>query len=273
MREQLTILEPTLGYKIKVVEKIGRSLKNSFSQTSIWKGLPCGRTLCTTCNQGGEEVAQCTLSGVTYENICTKCNPAALAKGELKEPRTGVPSLYVGETSRSIQERAEEHWGAVRRGDTNKSHMLKHQAMEHNGEPPEFIFKVIGHHKTALNRQIKEAVRIRRRGGANQILNSKGEFNRCYIPRLVVHEEDEGSKKMRMDEEAKEEDLLVKCLEEEESNWMGRKARERDKLDKKRNRQIEGEEVLEESNMMGRRKRAKRLRYSVIKEDWGKQDR
>ena len=45
-------------------------------------------------------------------------------------------------------------------------------------------------HKTALARQIMEAVRIRRRGGAGAILNSRAEFDRCRIPRLVLEQED-----------------------------------------------------------------------------------
>ena len=77
--------------------------------------------------------------------------------------KSGAPSLYVGETSRSIEERAQEHWGAARRKE-EKSHMLKHQKMEHDGAAPKFVFKLISSHKTALSRQVKEAVRIRRRG-------------------------------------------------------------------------------------------------------------
>ena len=67
--------------------------------------------------------------------------------------------------------------------------MARHQAMVHEGEDPEFIFKVVSHHRTALNRQVREAIRIGRRGGAGRILNSKSEFNRCHIPHLVVEEE------------------------------------------------------------------------------------
>ena len=58
---------------------------------------------------------------------------------------------------------AVEHWGAARKGD-NKSHMVRHQRLEHPGEQPAIIFKVVSSHKTALNRQVREAVRIRRRG-------------------------------------------------------------------------------------------------------------
>ena len=162
IREQIQILEPTLGYKVRVVERTGRSIKNMFAQTSIWQGLQCGREQCVTCNQGGEDRPDCTRSGVVYESICSKCNPSCLGKGELKRQESEAPSLYVGESSRSVQERALEHWGAAAKKD-ERSHMVKHQSMEHAEEPPQFIFKVISTHRTALNRQIKEAVRIRRR--------------------------------------------------------------------------------------------------------------
>ena len=109
-----------------------------------------------------------------------------MAKGELREQAQGAPSLYVGESSRSIQ----EHWGAARRKEET-SHMSKHQIMEHGGAPPEFVFKVISYHKTPLNRQIKEVIMIRRMGGTTEILNSRSEFNRCHIPRLVVEVEEE----------------------------------------------------------------------------------
>ena len=56
--------------------------------------------------------------------------------------------------------------------------------MEHEGEPPKFVFKIVSHHRTALNRQVREAVRIKRRGGGGRILNSKAEYNRCKIQRL-----------------------------------------------------------------------------------------
>ena len=61
-----------------------------------------------TCNQEGVERPPCTLSSVVYESMCKKCNPK---KGDLETQESEEPSLYVGETSRSIQERAQEHWG------------------------------------------------------------------------------------------------------------------------------------------------------------------
>ena len=89
-----------------------------------------------------------------------------------------------------------EHWGAARRGDKD-SHRTRHQQLVHKEEQPAFLFKVVSSHRTALSRQIREAVRIRRRGGAGNILNSKAEFNRCHIPRLVVEEEDQDQESRR----------------------------------------------------------------------------
>ena len=66
------------------------------------------------------------------------------------------------------------------------------------------MFKVVSTHRTALNRQVREAVRIRRRGGEGGILNSKAEFNRCFIPRLVVEVEDEATVKLRLEKEQKD---------------------------------------------------------------------
>ena len=141
---------------------------------------------------------------------------------KLREQESATPSLYVGETSRSSQERAEEHWGAAKRKNI-RSHIHKHQSVEHEGEESAFIFKVISHHRTALSRQVKEAVRIRRRGGSGNILNSKGEFNRCYIPRMTVEQEDEEVKKKRREMEETEKKELRKIMEEDEQEWERKK--------------------------------------------------
>ena len=144
-----------------------------------------------------------------------------MANGKLREQAQGAPSLYFGESSRSIQERVSEHWGAARRKE-GASHMSKHQIMEHGCTPPEFVFKVISYHKTPLNRQIKEAIIIRRRGGTPEILNSHSEFNRCHIPRLVVEVEEEGIRKARERKEEEEIKELIRSLESEELTWEER---------------------------------------------------
>ena len=120
--------------------------------------------------------------------MCQNCNPGAGGERELKEIVTTIPTAYIGETSRSICERTKEHWSSYRSRDKD-SHLLKHQELCHKGAPPKFIMRVVNNSRTALERQTREAVRIRRRGGEGAILNSKAEYNRSYIPRLQLEEQ------------------------------------------------------------------------------------
>ena len=97
----------------------------------------------------------------------------------------GAPSLYAGETSRSMYERRGEHWGGVR-SRSNNNHMIKHTNLKHDGEQPKFVIKVVKFFRPPLARQVAKAVRTRRRGGEREILNSRGECACCCIPHLRV---------------------------------------------------------------------------------------
>ena len=132
--------------------------------------IQCGRgEECTTCSQGAEKLPNCKKASLVYENVCKRCNPGADSKKELVEVKNDVPTIYVGETSRSVFERSREHWGAWR-SQKEDSHILRHQVAEHDGEEnPQFTVQVVKYYKTALSRQLGEAVIIRRsRGGEEQ---------------------------------------------------------------------------------------------------------
>ena len=170
----------------------------------------------------------CNKRNLVYENICLKCNPSAVTRGELKEAYTTTPSLYVGETARSIYERGREHW-ADYKSQSSDSHIYKHHMLHHNSEgEPEFIMKVVGHHSTALSRQVGEAVRIGRRG-AGSLLNSKSEFNRCSIVRLTLEQE----------EYKAEEDQQSESMEgATEDMWEGRMLQRREESDRAKMREL-----------------------------------
>ena len=191
LRTLLSRLAPTLKFGIKVVERTGTALRNLFSQGSLWDGTKCGREEkdCITCHQECEVLPPCTRVSLVYENICTRCNPDARGKKDVKKIKEDPPSIYIGETSRSIQERLAEHHADLKNR-RERSHMLKHQVLHHNKEDTPFVMRAVSYHRSALSRQTAEAVRIMRRGGEGAILNSKGEFNRCFIPRLMLIEED-----------------------------------------------------------------------------------
>ena len=42
--------------------------------------------------------------------------------------------------------------------------MVRHQKLVHDGEPAAFVMRIAGSYKSALSRQVGEAMRIRRRG-------------------------------------------------------------------------------------------------------------
>ena len=74
--------------------------------------------------------------------------------------------------------------------------------------------------KTTLSRQIGEAVRIMKRGGAGAILNSKSEFDRCKFPRMILEDQDE-EESNSMEEQADAQDKKgrqKKILAEENKN-------------------------------------------------------
>ena len=108
LREVMKRLAPLIGFGVKIVERAGRSLRSCFPLTSLWDGAQCGRSECITCNQGGEKLPPCTRRSLVYENVCKDCNQGAGGKEEIV-PNMEIPSIYVGETSRTIQERGMEH--------------------------------------------------------------------------------------------------------------------------------------------------------------------
>ena len=94
---------------------------------------------------------------------------------------------YIGETSRSAYERGHEHLKDLEFRRT-KSHYLRHAVEFHPNVPPEslkFRMKILSCHKTAFERQIREAVLIDLNSGP-KLMNSKLEYTRCCIPKLSV---------------------------------------------------------------------------------------
>ena len=112
-------------------------------------------------------------------SVCTNCVKIRKEDNTAKEP-----ARYIGESARSGYERGREHLDDYlhRRED---SHMAKHSMLEHPGEEVTFKMKVLAKHKSAFEWQVTEAVLIEM-GDDGRLLNSKGGFNRCVLPRLQV---------------------------------------------------------------------------------------
>ena len=94
------------------------------------------------------------------------------------------PAQYVGESARSAYERGKEHMEGYKQG-REENHMVKHKLMDHPGEEVTFKMKVLVRHRSAFERQVTEAVLIEMKE-KDGLLNSKGGFNRCALPRIQV---------------------------------------------------------------------------------------
>ena len=170
------------GFKVKIVEKTGTAIKSILHNSNPWAEGFCSRSDCYPCQTG--EVKSCYMRNLVYSNQCLDCK------------EKGKVSIYLGETSRSAYERGGDHIDDYRRKKED-SHILKHQMTEHSHSAPNYQFRILARFQSALMRQVTEAVLIRRQEEGT-VLNSKGVFNRCSLPRLTV--EGAGMKEDRKEE-------------------------------------------------------------------------
>ena len=140
---------------------------------------------------------------------CITCKEKKEEGGEGEEKKGGEKvACYIGETGKSGYERGVNHQDDHRRLELD-SHILKHQVLQHvEGEQVRFTMKIVKKFQSAFKRQVYEAVKIEMLEGMGEdLLNSKGGFNRCTLPRLTI----------KMGEnEAKEGDLEEKDMSEYE---------------------------------------------------------
>ena len=213
---------------------------------------------------------KCTRRSVVYENVCKTCNEGAGEKKELATVKEG--SIYIGETSRSIFERSKEHWKDFQ-GRSDKSHILRHQGASHPGEQPEFIMRTVKYYRTALSRQIGEAVRIAKRGGEGAILNSKSEFERCHIPRLVLEEEEDEEEMEKKEEQRVREEQ--ERIEIQARSWGAKAYKERMEDDRKtweQEEKVGAKTRRAEDAPKEQRKRKRRRKLPLLGEQWGEKE-
>ena len=102
------------GYKIKVVEKAGTTLKKVLQKSNPFKQQRCGRENGLVCKQAGR--GPCNAHGVTHEIECQGCE-----------------DKYVGETARNAYTRGTEHAGGLENQD-EKSALWRHCVEKHGKE-------------------------------------------------------------------------------------------------------------------------------------------
>ena len=137
------------------------------------------------------------------------------------------------------------------------------------------MVRAVQYHKSALNRQLGEAIRIRRRGGQGCILNSKAEFDRCRIPRLTLDAKEEELNKLSEKQEEEKLHEVLEYLDEEEESWGAKKSTARDNELKVRSQELgpatKCGSKKREKPVNSKGARSKKLKYAVLNEDWGKE--
>ena len=116
---------------------------------------------CLPCKTDHGDGGRCLSSGAKYAVECQMCP-------------VGSKSQYVGETSRNLFTRCTEHEANYNSG-SQKSFMLKHQTAEHQGMAGHYTAKVTANIRDCLNRQVREAVEIKR--SQVPVLNGKTEWH------------------------------------------------------------------------------------------------
>ncbi len=154
------------GYKFRVVEQAGISLKSILQRSDPSRDSTCNRRDCFVCTSGGR--GRCDEPNVTYDIECGECN-----------------AVYVGQTSKNAYSRGKEH---ARQMISGTSPMSNHCRKEHAGDEPFFKMNVTGSFgNDAMLRQISESVLIHHnRVGGRSTMNTKGEWNYIRLPRVQL---------------------------------------------------------------------------------------
>ena len=154
------------GWRVKIVEMGGNTLRSQTCKSNPWNGQSCGRPNCFPCqaDRGGD----CRRRNVGYSITCQDCK-----------------AIYQGETSRSMFSRGEEHQKALNLK-SKESVLWTHCTTDHEGHVPQFRMKATGYFSDPLTRQIEEAVRIFH---TKHPMNRKGEWKKTAIPRATYARE------------------------------------------------------------------------------------
>ena len=164
LRKTLIDFPGPKGTKVRIVETPGPPIQQGISINNPFKLDTCGRTNCPFNTHGENCKERCRIERIVYRAICTRC--------------TETEHCYEGETSRTLLTRSLQHFNEYKQAarsnsirDSNRdelsSWMWEHVRDKHEGNLNlqnhllDFKFTVISSHKDAMERQIKEAIRIK----------------------------------------------------------------------------------------------------------------
>ena len=147
-----------------------------------YAGADCGRKRCALCLSKTimGKWKPCWNRGVLYKATCFLCK------------EDNKISEYIGESSKSIPQRAKWHYNALKYFKSS-SFLIRHMLTEHPDIIPtkaQFLWEQISKEPVAYIRQIKESILIKEsntissKNPKHSILNSKFKYNRSILADL-----------------------------------------------------------------------------------------
>ena len=149
--------EASEGIHFNIVEMGGNRLKAELQKSNPTATPGCNKVDCMGCSVGRGKGGRCHRNNVNYMVECLLCPENQRA-------------MYVGETSRNLYTRTQEHYN----NKDKESFMNKHMKEYHTGQERMFKARVTHTNKDCLTRQVREGVMIRRTPGT--LLNNKTEW-------------------------------------------------------------------------------------------------
>ena len=272
LREGEYDFERINGWRLKVVERTGRSLQDMLTTSNPWRGKDCEREACRPCDTkektGKNKNQDCSRRSLVYESWCMNCEKKENEKIDKMEDKTEkekkvlkkkiILFKYLGEGARSLYERAFEHFQA-KESLRFDSHMLKHAVAEPEEEDldkVQFGIWAVVFCRSSFERQITESCKIQEERRHHILLNSRAEYNRCAVPRastkLGDNEYDKVGKEIRL--EKINEDIIEEKIK---------------RLRKQRN----VERRPTDPNVENKRRKLNNNNYEEKKSDWGKPEK
>ena len=171
MRKRELELNKNSDFKIKIVEKGGKKLKDILVNKNPFPEQPCEEEYCPLCGITAytdpppkPSRIRCDTLNVGYRWTCTSCQ-----------------MVYEGETGRNLRIRSKEHLKDLAKHRPDRP-MVKHMDEKHNGQNVKFQVSITSKFYDALSRQANEGVRIE--NNRSHIINTKAEFNHPKINRI-----------------------------------------------------------------------------------------
>ena len=161
---------------IKIVERVGISLKNKLAPNDPWGISKCQDLDCFPCTTNMEPAkVSCRTPGIIYNIFCNICRDV------------NRKAVYVGQSGKNAYSRGKDHTDAFLAG--NSSHCLVIHHRTHHPDLPRLVAHYrmipIRSYKTPLDRQISEALDINN-AEVDILLNSGSEWGAGKLPRASV---------------------------------------------------------------------------------------